>query len=163
MGTSTEIQWCDATWNIGVGCTKVDAGCKFCYMYRDSLKGTRYDPSVVRKTKQAFTMPLRYKENRSAVRPGSRPLIFTSSLTDFFHPAIDGYRHEAWDIIRRCPHLIFLILTKRPERIMEHVPADWGQGWNNVWIGTSVGSEESLHRAGTLAGSVEAKVKFLSL
>lgn len=28
MGNKTQIQWCDATWNVGVGCTKVDADCK---------------------------------------------------------------------------------------------------------------------------------------
>lgn len=146
MAKESQIQWTDATWNIARGCTKVDADCKFCYMYRDSLNNTRYNPLQVVRTKTVFDMPLKYKETESKVFPGSRPLIFTCSLTDFFHESIDGYREEAWNIIRRCPHLIFQILTKRPERIMYCLPYDWGQGWENVWLGTSIGSEKGMVR-----------------
>ncbi len=31
MGADTKIQWCDATVNFWSGCTKVSAGCDFCY------------------------------------------------------------------------------------------------------------------------------------
>lgn len=161
MGKKSSIQWTDATWNIAVGCSKVDEDCKYCYMYRQSLDSKRYDPRVVRKTKTVFDLPLKYKETKSACWDG-RPLIFTSSLTDVFHPAIDDYRHEMWDIIRKCPHLIFQILTKRPERIKDHLPADWGSGWDNVWLGTSIGSQDSIHRMEELS-SIDAKIKFLSL
>jgi len=163
MSTVSNIEWTDATWNIARGCTKVDADCKFCYMYRDSMDGTRYDPKVVKQTKTVFDFPLKYKETKSKVLPGSRPLIFTCSLTDFFHPDIDAFRHEAWDIIRRCPHLIFQILTKRPERIKACLPHDWGTGWDNVWLGTSCGSQEALDVRGRHLMSRPAKLKFLSL
>lgn len=161
MSQQTKIQWTDATWNVARGCTKVDADCRFCYMYRDSMDQTRYNPMQVVKTKTVFDFPLRYKEKESKCWEG-RPLIFTSSLTDVFHEQIDGFRNEIWDIIRKCPHLIFQILTKRPERIIEHLPEDWGNGWDNVWLGTSVGSQKSIQRAIDLV-DVPAKVKFLSL
>lgn len=161
MAENSNIEWCDATWNIARGCTKVDEDCKFCYMYRESMGSTRYNPLDVVRTKTVFDMPLRYKEIKSKVW-GGKPLIFTCSLTDFFHEAIDGYRNEAWDIIRKCPHLIFQILTKRPERITQCLPADWGKGWDNVWLGTSVGSQKGIQRMVSLS-IVEAKIKFLSL
>lgn len=161
MGNLSSIQWTDATWNIARGCTKVDADCKYCYMYRQSLNNTRYKADQVIKTKTVFSLPLHYKETKSACWPG-RPLIFTSSLTDFFHEDIDGFRNEAWDIIRRCPHLIFQILTKRPERIKDHLPEDWGEGYENVWLGTSIGSPEGIDRLFYLQG-VKAKTKFLSI
>lgn len=161
MGNKSEIQWTDATWNVARGCTKVDADCKYCYMYRQSLNGTRYAPDQVIKTKGVFTLPLHYKETKSACWEGP-PLIFTSSLTDFFHEAIDAWRDECWDIIRKCPHLTFQILTKRPERIADHLPADWGDGWDNVWLGTSIGSKEGMVRLYALK-NVPAKVRFLSL
>lgn len=153
MGSSSKIQWTDATWNIAVGCSKVDADCKFCYMYRQSLNATRYKPNEVRRTKGVFKMPLRL------TTPSK---IFTSSLTDFFHEDIDMYRAEAWEIIRQCPEHTFQILTKRPERIEACLPKDWGEGWPNVWLGTSVGSQEGIHRAITLS-KIDAVVKFLSL
>lgn len=161
MGSKSKIQWTDATWNIAVGCTKVDEDCKFCYMYRQSLGNKRYDPKLVRKTTSVFNLPLKYKETKSQCWEG-RPLIFTSSLTDVFHPAIDSYRNEMWDIIRKCPHLIFQILTKRPERIKDCLPADWGKGWDNVWLGTSIGSQDSIQRAWQLLDTL-CKVRFLSL
>jgi protein gp37 len=153
MGIKSHIQWTDATWNIAVGCTKVDEDCKFCYMYRDSLNNTRYNPLEIRRTSTVFNLPLKLKEP-------SR--IFTCSLTDFFHPAIDRYRKEAWDIIRQCPQHTFQILTKRPERILEHLPEDWGDGWKNVWLGTSIGSQAAIERAMDLV-DVPAYKKFLSL
>lgn len=137
MAQDSKIQWTDHTWNIAVGCSKVDADCKYCYMYRQSLNSTRYKPDEVRKTKTVFNLPLKIKEP-------SR--IFTSSLTDVFHPDCDAFRNEMWDIIRKCPQHTFQILTKRPERIEEHLPEDWGLGWSNVWLGTSVGSQASASR-----------------
>lgn len=162
MSENTAIQWTDATWNIARGCTKVDEDCKFCYMYRDSMNGTRYEPQAIIRTKTVFEMPLKYKETKSAVWPG-RPLIFTCSLTDFFHEAIDGFRDEAWDIIRRCPHLIFQILTKRPERISEFLPAYWDEIRDQVWLGTSIGSQKSIQRVLDLVLPIQPGKKFLSL
>lgn len=136
---NSAIQWTDHTWNIARGCTKVDEDCKFCYMYRQSLNGTRYEPKQVTRTKGVFNLPLRIKEPSK---------IFTSSLTDFFHESIDSYRHEAWDIIRRCPQHTFQILTKRPERIVDHLPINWISEYSNynVWFGTSVGSPKAMQR-----------------
>jgi protein gp37 len=137
MAANSNIQWTDATWNIARGCTKVDEDCKYCYMYRDSLNGTRYEPKQVVRTKTVFHLPLRLSKASK---------VFTSSLTDVFHESIDSYRYEMWDIIRRSPQHKFQILTKRPERIIDHLPDDWGDGWYNVWLGTSVGSPKGMQR-----------------
>lgn len=149
---NSSIQWTDHTWNIAVGCKKVDEDCKFCYMYRDSMDGTRYDPKQIRRTKTVFNTPLKIKEPAR---------IFTSSLTDVFLPEIDGFRDEMWEIIRKCPQHQFQILTKRPERIADHLPPDWGQGWPNVWLGTSVGSNESMPRIYELF-KVPSRIRFVS-
>lgn len=124
-------------------------------MYRDSFNGTRYDPKEIRRTKGVFTLPNRIK---------TPSLIFTSSLTDFFHPSIDGYRNEAWDIIRKNPQHIFQILTKRPERITDDtMPDEWHCGlFKNVWIGTSVGSQDGIGRIEMLARNVFAPIRFVS-
>lgn len=162
MAATTNISWTDATWNIARGCTKVDEDCKFCYMYRDSFDSHRYNPFEVVKTKTVFNFPLKYKETRSAAW-GGRPLIFTSSLTDVFHEAIDAFRMEMWDIIRQCPHLIFQILTKRPERIMGCLPPYWEEIRERVWLGTSIGSQKSIDRLRDLIDPIQPGIKFLSL
>lgn len=153
MSKNSNIQWTDSTWNIAVGCKKVDSDCKFCYMYRDSMNNTRYNPLEIRRTKTVFNMPLKLKQPSK---------IFTCSLTDFFIEEIDSYRNEAWDIIRKCPQHTFQILTKRPERIKYCLPEDWGNGWDNVWIGTSIGSQDSDYRIKYIL-SIPAKIRFLSI
>lgn len=154
MATKSAIQWTDATWNIARGCTKVDEDCKFCYMYRESMDSTRYDPLQIVRTKGVFKLPLTIKEPSK---------IFTCSLTDFFHEAIDPYRNEAWDIIRKCPQHIFQILTKRPERIVGQLPEYWDEIRDRVWLGTSVGSQKGIQRVNDLVSPIQPGIKFLSL
>jgi protein gp37 len=40
MGKTTEISWCDMTFNPWIGCTKVSSGCKACYA--ETLMDHRY-------------------------------------------------------------------------------------------------------------------------
>lgn len=154
MGKESHIQWTDATWNIAVGCKKVDEDCKFCYMYRESMDGTRFNPREIRRTKTVFNLPLKLKEPSK---------IFTCSYTDFFLEEIDTFRDEAWDIIRRSPQHVFQILTKRPERIKDHLPPYWDEIRGRVWLGTSIGSQGSSYRMADLIEPVQPGIKFLSL
>ena len=154
MAQKSSIQWTDATWNVARGCTKVDEDCKFCYMYRDSFDSTRYNPLEIVRTKTVFNLPLKLKEPSK---------IFTSSLTDFFHPAIDSYRNEAWEIIRKCPQHTFQILTKRPERIINNLPEYWEEVRSHAWLGTSIGSQKSIQRLRDLVTPIQPGIKFLSL
>ena len=159
MGETTKIEWADHTWNPWVGCSKVSPGCKFCYMFRD---GNRYgwDPNVLRRTKRpTFNKPLSW--NRKAENKGSR--VFTCSWTDWFHKDADAWRADAWDIIRRCQNLTFMILTKRPERIAECLPDDWGAGWPNVWLGVSAENEEQYRRRWRQLYQHPAAVYFVSM
>ncbi len=153
MGITTNISWTDISWNISRGCTKIDDDCARCYMYRDSER-FKYDAKSVIRTKGVFTLPLRVKEPSK---------IFTCSLTDFFHEEIDSYRNEAWDIIRKCPRHTFQILTKRPERIVDHLPPDWGNGWDNVWLGTSVGHQKAVDIRVPILLTIPSKIRFLSV
>jgi protein gp37 len=151
MGDNTAIEWTESSWNPWMGCTKVSPGCDHCYMFTEQRRyGT--DPELVRRSKTTFTQPLKWKEPR---------LIFTCSWSDWFHKRADEWRDEAWDIIRRTPQHTYQILTKRPGRILRHLPADWGEGYPNVWLGTTVENQDAVHRARTLA-VVPARVRFIS-
>lgn len=149
MGNQSKIEWTDATWNPWQGCTKVSPGCAFCYMY---IAKKRYgqDPSVVVRSK-SFNAPLRWRRPRR---------IFTCSWSDWFHEAADAWRDEAWEVVRRSPQHTFQILTKRPERIANHLPADWPI--DNVWLGVSVEGQDHVGRIAELQ-KIPAKVRFLSI
>lgn len=151
MSQTSAIEWTEATWNPWMGCTKVSPGCARCYMFREQ---TQYgqNPERVRRSKTKFADPLRWKAPRT---------IFTCSWSDWFHEDADEWRDEAWDIIRRTPQHTYQILTKRPERIIGHLPSDWGDGWPNVWLGVSVENQRWVSRAHTLA-DIPAATRFIS-
>lgn len=152
MGERTAIEWTDQTWNPWHGCTKVSPGCAHCYMFRDKRRYGQDPNVVVRSARATFTAPLRWKNPAR---------VFTCSWSDFFHLEADVWRDEAWDIIRETPHLTYQILTKRVERIADCLPNDWGEGWPNVWLGTSVENSRWTARIALLLG-VPARLHFLS-
>lgn len=142
------------TWNPWHGCTKVSAGCDNCYMFRDKQRYGQ-DPEVVVRSKSTFTDPLKWQ------RKGVTGLVFTCSWSDWFHIDADAWRDEAWAIIKQTPHLTYQILTKRPGRIARHLPADWGDGYPNVWLGISVETHMQRHRI-TVLQDTPARVRFIS-
>lgn len=164
MGSNTGIAWTDHTYNPWQGCTQVTAGCDQCYMFRDKIRYGQNPEVVVRSKPPTFNLPLRQMARFAAGKPDHwRPgdMVFTCSWSDFFHPDADGWRDEAWGIIRRTPYR-YQILTKRPNRIAAHLPADWGpDGYDNVWLGVSVEYQKTAFRIDQLA-RVPARVRFVS-
>lgn len=155
MGKNSNIEWTDDTWNPWHGCKKVSPGCKYCYMFRDKERWKK-DPTEVIKSK-SFQDPLKW-----AKIPANNGLkIFTCSWSDFFIEEADQWREEAWDVIKNTPNLTYQILTKRPERIKDCLPYDWGEGYENVWIGVSIESEKQLSRIIDLC-IVPCKLRFIS-
>lgn len=152
MASKSSIEWTEATWNPWHGCKKVSLGCKNCYMYRDK-KRYGQNPKLITRSKSTFNDPLKWMESK---------IIFTCSWSDFFIEEADDWRQEAWDIIRKTPQHTYQILTKRPERIIDQLPEDWGDGWNRVWLGVSVENMDYTFRIDQLR-ETSAKVKFLSL
>lgn len=132
--------------------------CEFCYMYRGASGIFAFDAEKVMQTSTksggAFRLPLRIKEPAK---------IFTSSLTDFFHKDIDGFRAEAWEIIRKTPHLTYQILTKRPQNIASRLPDNWGEGYDNVWLGVSAGYQHTADKRIPILSSIPAKTRFVSV
>lgn len=157
MSDRTIIAWTEHTWNPWRGCTKISPGCAHCYMFTAQERYGR-DPSVVVRTSK-WREPYRWEKEAAAAN--RRALVFTCSWSDWFHADADGWRPEAWGVIRDCPHLHFQILTKRHERIVAHLPPDWGEGYPNVWLGVSIENDRFVHRADTLR-AIPAAVRFIS-
>lgn len=159
MGSTTGIAWTNSTWNPWRGCTRVSPGCKFCYMFREQKRYGR-DPSVVTRCKDStFNKPLTWQ--KKAAQSGEKQLVFTCSWSDWFHPMADAWRDEAWQIVKNCPNLTFQILTKRPENISTRLPADWGQGYPNFWLGVSIENNDYVKRADILR-QTPAQIRFIS-
>lgn len=103
------------------------------------------------------------KWNRDARNAGARAQVFCASMADVFEPdAPEDQRERLWQVIRETPFLDWQLLTKRPQHIAEFLPADWGAGWHNVWLGTSIEDQRVAARSQQL-NAVAAQVRFLSV
>jgi protein gp37 len=157
----TLIGWSHHTINFWLGCNRADsAECEGCYAEAQMIRyGQNFN--VLRPTRDSWYEAERL--NAGAEARGTHELVFTCSLSDFFHQGADIWREEAWDVIRRCRNLIWLILTKRPQRILEHLPADWddGKGYRHVWLGVTCGTNDSSNRIAELR-KVPCALRFLS-
>ena len=119
-------------WNPWHGCIKKSEGCQNCYMYfLDRQRGGGGEH--IYKVKNNFDYPLQKDKNGSyKVKSGEQLRVCMTS--DFFLEEADAWRVDAWKIIRQRPDVVFFLLTKRPERVAANLPADWGEGWNNVFF-----------------------------
>lgn len=152
MGSKTGISWTDSTWNPWRGCHKVSPGCANCYMFRD-MQRYGNDPNVVVRSKTTFRDPVKWKEPRR---------IFVCSWSDFFIEEADPWRNEAWQIIRDTKHT-FQLCTKRPERIKDCLPNDWGKGYPNVWLGVTGENQTMFDRRVEILLSIPAKIHWVSV
>lgn len=156
----SSIEWTDHTWNPWQGCVHVSPGCDHCYMYRDKRRYGQDPATVVRSKPPTFERPRRW--NREAREAGETRMVFTASWSDFFAREADAWREEAFDLIRECESLVFQILTKRHGRIAANLPADWGDGYPNVWLGVSAENAEWWNRRVPVLRDVPAQVRFVS-
>ena len=129
-----------SNWNPWHGCKKCSEGCQNCYVYyTDRMRGK--DGADVYKTKTGFNYPLsRDKNKKYKIQSGE--MISVCMTSDFFLEEADGWRGEAWDIMHRRSDVIFLLLTKRPERIQKSLPETWGTGWDNVFLNVTVENQK---------------------
>jgi protein gp37 len=165
----TSIQWADFTLNLWRGCYKADDDCLYCYFYRDMNRLGHNGRDIVKISYNTIRSKIKAANNLLAKRKAAgdpTPVrIFCFSWADVFMKEVaQEWRDELWQIARKNPELIFMVLTKRPELIPSGLPSDWGSGYPNVWLGTSIGSNTNLKRIRVLdLLKVNAVVHFLSI
>lgn len=165
MAQNSQIEWTTHTFNPWWGCTKVSDGCKFCYA---ETLANRYGhkvwgPQATRRTfgEKHWQEPLKW--NAEAEKAGVRRRVFCASMADVFDElAPAGEREKLWVLMRETPWLDWQVLTKRPHLIAENLPADWYDGYENVWLGTSIEDSRVVQRVEELV-AVPAVVHFLSV
>lgn len=117
-------------WNPWHGCRKYSEGCEHCYMYYLDAQRDR-DGSEIYRTKTNFNLPLK-KTRSGEYKIPSGSTVHVCMTSDFFLEEADEWRDEVWDIISKRPDLHFWLQTKRAERVEKCLPANWGNGWDNV-------------------------------
>ena len=124
-----------AMWNPWRGCRRHSEGCKYCYIHKgDAKRGV--DTGRIVQTNQFYAPAARLKSGAFKMRPGQ--LVYLCFSADFLIEDADAWRAECWRMIAERSDLRFLFLTKRIERFMDCIPADWGDGYENVTVGCTV-------------------------
>lgn len=145
MADTTNISWADMTFNPWIGCTRIAPACDGCYaahlmetrMHRAEWGGPgKGNGTRVRTSAVNWRKPLAW--NATAAKEGTRPFVFCASLADVFDNAIpEEWRRDLFDLIRATPHLVWLLLTKRPMNIAKMAEKAGGLP-ENAAIGTTV-------------------------
>jgi protein gp37 len=153
MGSKTGIEYVDATWNPWSGCTPVSPGCANCYAKRIATRFGRDFSKVTCAPGPRFYEPTHWQKSKR---------ILTCSTGDFFHADADEWRDLAWEVINAAHHHTYLVLTKRPERIPEHIPLRRELQWMDVWFGVTVENKTEKRRIDALR-KVAAIPRWLSI
>ena len=128
---------------------KVSPGCDHCYAEALATrygwarwgKHPRYRTSVAN-----WNKPRAWNADGPRFRRihGHRRRVFCASLADVFDNGTPKeWRADLFALIHATRELDWQILTKRPQNIGKMLPADWADGYPNVWLGTT--TEDQKH------------------
>jgi len=94
---------------------------------------------------------------------GRRQRVFCASLADVFDNQVDpNWRADLFNLIRACNQLDWQLLTKRPQNIWKMLPSDWGDGYPNVWLGTTAEDASAYRQRVSHLLDVPSVIHFVS-
>ena len=149
MGERSKIEWTNSTFNPWVGCTKVQrrrgalSACDFCYAEKWAKRSGQVEwgnRPRRRTTETYWHNPVTWNDQAPSfqIKNERRQRVFCASLADVFDNQVDpDWRSDLFNLIRACDQLDWQLLTKRPQNIWKMLPPDWGNGYPNVWLGTT--------------------------
>lgn len=165
MSQKTFIQWCDSTLNLQMGCS----GCELWNPKRKSCyAGTITEKYAGRRGwPQKFESPIVFHEriesaeawkNLTGTLRIDKPHLNGYPRVVFLNDMGDTHDHKLDPLwlspfiprLEALPH-IHIILTKRARGAREFWKS-YGPVPENIWIGTTLTTQENLHRAEELAG-----------
>lgn len=170
MAETTEIQWCDSTMNPVIGCTKVGPPCLNCYAAVSTpVRAMKIEWGAgkprYRTSDATWKQPLTWERQHQKffAAHGRRRRVFCASLADVFDNEWDPqWRADLWALIRATPNLLWMLLTKRIGNAERMLPADWGDGYANVMLGSTIADQSELRRDIRKLFEVPVLLKFIS-
>ena len=170
MSEHTNIEWARHTFNPWVGCTKVGPACDNCYAEgwaKYTGQPELWNGERRRTTAANWQEPIKW--DRKAAAAGVRERVFPSLCDPFDNQVPPRWRDDLWHRIDQTPNLDWLLLTKRPGNIAKMLPnpetgvRPWGNGWPNVWLGVSAGTQKDADRNIPILLATAARIHFVSL
>jgi protein gp37 len=153
----SSIEWTEMTWNPVTGCTKISAGCKYCYA---EVMSRRLQAMGIEKYKNAFKLSLHDDALNVPYTWKKQKIVFVNSMSDLFHKDVPlDFIKRVFKVMNENPQHTFQVLTKRADRLLKiHKELDWS---HNIWMGVSVEDSRVINRIDLLRHT-NARTKFLS-
>lgn len=172
MSTKSSIEWTEATWNPTTGCDRISPGCDHCYALTLSkrLKAmgspAYQNDGDPRTSGPGFGLTLHPARLDQPMKVRKPTLWFVNSMSDLFHKGVPvEFIGRVFNVMGSCPQHTFQVLTKRPKRMARIVQAYYEttaqEPFPNVWLGTSIESDDYVWRADHLRAA-PAAVHFVS-
>jgi len=168
----TRIEWAERVWNPVTGCAPISEGCQNCYAKRMSkrLAGRcGYDKD---NTFKVALHPDRLIEPLKWRKPSR---IFVCSMGDLFYEDVPfSFIEEVFSIMNEAERHTFMILTKRPERMLQFINwyidrcSDESVGLiyympSNIWLGVTAENQQRADKRIPLLLQIPAVIKFVSV
>jgi protein gp37 len=113
----SNIEWTEMTWNPSTGCTKMSAGCKYCYA---EVMAKRLQAMGIEKYKDGFKITTHNDVLNAPYSWKGSKLVFVNSMSDLFHPEIPlEFIQKVFEVMNNNPQHTFQVLTKRADRLYE--------------------------------------------
>ncbi len=154
----TKIEWADRVWNPVVGCTPASEGCAHCYAKRIYDRFYQDKPfSKIQLHPERVLTPFQW-------RKPSR--IFVNSMSDLFHPDVPfKFIDDIFGVMTGATRHTFMVLTKRPDRMLEFANQYYlpGAKVTNIWMGVTVENQRTADERIPLLLQTPAAVRFISV
>lgn len=153
----SSIEWTELTWNPTTGCSKLSAGCKFCYA---EVMSKRLHAMGIEKYRNNFKITMHEDTLMDPFKWKGKRLVFVNSMSDLFHTGVSlDFIKRVFSVMNETPQHTYQVLTKRGDRLAEIAhELIWTE---NIWMGVSVEDDRVLDRIDGLRGT-PAHIKFLS-
>ncbi len=153
----SHIEWTEMTWNPTTGCTKISAGCKFCYA---EVMSRRLKAMGMEKYANGFKLALHEDALNIPYTWKSPKVVFVNSMSDLFHKDVPlSFIRKVFKVMNDNPQHVFQVLTKRSDVLLKYnTKLNWS---HNIWMGVSVENDKVVNRIEDLRKTT-ARVKFLS-
>lgn len=153
-----KTDWADYTFNPWIGCTKISDGCRECYAHRQ--QDQRFgrvewgDGNPRSRTSANYWAKPKLWDWRGHIYE-NRPFVSCGTLCDVFDPEVNsGWRDELFNLIEDTPHLVWLLLTRRMDKVVQltkRLP-------KNVALGVSISNQDEYDRDAPLLREAALKL-----
>jgi len=146
----TEIEW-----NPIVGCGPMSPGCANCYARQIArrFKMPGWD-GTAHFSNGRIGKPMTWKKPHR---------VFVNSMGDIFHESVPfEWPENVWNVMGDCLEHTFMILTRRPKRMLEWFDTGRVPTLVNLWVGITAENQKAWDDRMTSLAMTPGAVKFVS-